>query len=233
MKIHIYILSLFAALCCVSGCKNKIVIPPIGPCSTPSKNFVEAYNMVSSIRGQYLEFCQAIYISAKGELIGNLESAEYIALSKRYNDLNYNKPVCNMINTLIGNEFDGIEVVSDQDFSPSLPAGASLAGVVKLCGISPLKFIESGYTKEFDWTNQMPEDFKKGNWSKDYAFDTYREYYPVNKLLMEVVPSDFLLLHDGCIYLRFTELPEIKSHNITITLTEGEKKIQTTVKVNF
>jgi hypothetical protein len=206
----------------------------VDPDSDVSKYFVQTYIMGTSISGLYQSDFKAIQLFVEGTEIKDQESSAYIELSKHFNDDNYNKKLAMNTNISIANEFDGIEIVSDKDFSDQLPAGSSLNGIVKLCGVSPIKYIESDYSELFDWENDMPDDFKKGDWNEYVSFDTVYGHYPVNKLVSAVAAQDMLLLHKSFVFLRFIEMPAtIKSHTITVTLKEGDKTLSTTVDVIF
>lgn len=217
-------------LCSLWSCEDKKTLPD-GASFTPS--YVQVYMIGSSISGIYMKDCNSIFLDIQGTTVSNQGSPEFGELSSHFNDWGYNKKMASRSNAAIANEFDEIEVISDNDFSEQLPAGSSLASVVKLYSVSPLKFIESGYTAPFDWEKDRPEDFKKGVWTENAGLSSHYGYYPVNKFLSEIVPNDLVLLSPVILFLRFTETPSLKTHKFTITLKEGDEIFSTTVDVIF
>lgn len=198
-----------------------------------SPNYVQVYKIASSISGEYQSDCNAIMLTVHGTTITEMNGPEFITLSNNYKDISYNERVSACSGFAIANEFDGIEIVSDKDFSEELPAGSSLSGIVKLCGLSPLKYLESNYNQPFDWVENQPEDFKQDKWSENYDIRGSHGYYPVNNLISELDKRDLLLLDPHFFFLRFTEKSDVKSHKITVTLKEGENSFSTTVDVVF
>ncbi len=199
-----------------------------------SKSYIQRYIKATSFKGYYQKDSQAIQIVMHGKAVGNQESAEFIELINHFGDNTYYKKFPSAgPNVAIANEFSKIEIISNKDFNSKLTSGKSLAEVVKLYSVSPMKFINSKYTKPFDWVNEQPYEFRKGVWS-EYAGIGYLEgYYPVLKTLSELTSDDMLLLHPRFFYLRFTEIPTIKEHTFTITIEDEENSFTAVVPAVF
>lgn len=56
--------------------------------------------------------------------------------------------------------------------------------------------------------------------------------HPVYGFLDEMGREDLILL-DRTIYLKFSEIPEIKSHNITVSFLMENGKVERTIPVQF
>jgi hypothetical protein len=132
-----------------------------------------------------------------------------------------------MFEIAVADEFISVDLISDQDFGTSYPAGNSLKNIVKFHGISLYKYITSKYIDEFNWDNSIPE-----------GFDVFQlqpllnSYHPVYKLLSELTPNDLKLL--GQLFnLSFTVKPPQGEHNLTLILKTATKEIKTTQKVVF
>jgi hypothetical protein len=192
-----------------------------------SKSYVNRFIKATSIAGDYQNDWQAIQIVAKGDVVSNSELDEFIELINHFGDNAYNTRRMVHPFPAIANEFDVIEVTSNKNFSEDLPAGASLAGVLKLIAISPAKYIKSKYTEPFNWAENEPEEFK------ELSFNNHRGYYPVLKTVSELTAEDMLLINPDLFFLRFTEIPSIKEHTFTITLKYGEKSLSADVDVVF
>ena len=78
-------------------------------------------------------------------------SVRFKALSEKYGDTAYNRPLAPFSHTVYCNEFSGIDIFSDRDFDAAHPAGASLSDIVRIVGASPYRYIRNGYTAPFDW----------------------------------------------------------------------------------
>ena len=73
-------------------------------------------------------------------------SVRFKALSEKYGDTAYNRPLAPFSHTVYCNEFSGIDIFSDRDFDAAHPAGASLSDIVRIVGASPYRYIRNGYT---------------------------------------------------------------------------------------
>ena len=182
----------------------------------------------------------------------------YDELATQYNDLGYNRRT-RFIGfpdgrSYVSNGIASIDVVSDTDFDTKHPASTSLANFVRLLSISPIRFIESGYRKTFDWHNNYPTDFLRET-ATFHRFilreidgrNLYQNSFPISKLLSELEQSDFRLLGTGDKfylpssgsrnwffgYLVFDKEPEnLGTHNLTVTIyrTNGQVLSQTIEK---
>lgn len=221
------LLYLVACLCFVS-CTRK----EQGGASKPTfqKEYVQGYIYaekfwdISRIDG----YSHTYYVRTKGEAISNSGSFEeqFIALSEKYGDTNYNQ--WSIVPPYVGlaDDFTSVDVTSDQDFDPEHPAGTSLGDLVRLMGVSPYKFIQSGYTELYDW-GSVSEEYRR-------IFSHYNhECDPVDKLLKDIQQED-LLLFSPDFYLQFVTPPTLaKEHTLTITFRSEEKTVTGTVAVAF
>lgn len=159
-------------------------------------------------------------------------------LTEKYDDWHYNKPLFPGTYGAFANEFTAITVTSDAEFN-GIESGENIGAKMRIVAVSPYKWLKSKGTLEFDWSN-IPSDYGKIiNTTTTYPFGGFLEEkllpenHPVNKPLTSLIPEDLLLLNYNCVYLLFTETPEIKTHNITVTFHEGEKSISATEEITF
>ena len=114
----------------------------------------------------------------------------YDQLAAYYGDVNFNRTVTLAIFNAIGNimpaeDMSGIELVCLEDINEQYTKGTSVADLFTFIGLSPMKYIESGYTYEAT------------------SRDLYRSgYFPncyelIMKSLDEVEPKDLILLGNG------------------------------------
>ena len=125
------------------------------------------------------------------------------------------------------NEFSGIDIFSDRDFDAAHPAGASLSDIVRIVGASPYRYIRNGYTAPFDW-RELPEDYRIEN-----GISYLEGYLPVNGTLCELGAEEMYMLDPFELYLKFTILPEIKNHTVTVVLRENETEITGSTEIIF
>ena len=124
-------------------------------------------------------------------------SVRFKALSEKYGDTAYNRPLAPFSHTVYCNEFSGIDIFSDRDFDAAHPAGASLSDIVRIVGASPYRYIRNGYTAPFDWRD-LPEDYRIEN-----GISYLEGYLPVNGTLCGTRCG-------GDVYARpFRTIPEI------------------------
>ena len=124
-------------------------------------------------------------------------SVRFKALSEKYGDTAYNRPLAPFSHTVYCNEFSGIDIFSDRDFDAAHPAGASLSDIVRIVGASPYRYIRNGYTAPFDWRD-LPEDYRIEN-----GISYLEGYLPVNGTLCELDAEEMYMLDP------FEALPEI------------------------
>ena len=125
----------------------------------------------------------------------------------------------------VTNDFIGISAISDADFN-DIPAGQPIDSKIRICATSPYKFIASGYKDEAaEWPQEMVDNHK-------YIWYDEIHNHPVYGFLDEMGREDLILL-DRTIYLKFSEIPEIKSHNITVSFLMENGKVERTIPVQF
>ena len=154
-------------------------------------------------------------------------SVRFKALSEKYGDTAYNRPLAPFSHTVYCNEFSGIDIFSDRDFDAAHPAGASLSDIVRIVGASPYRYIRNGYTAPFDWRD-LPEDYRIEN-----GISYLEGYLPVNGTLCELDAEEMYMLDPFELYLKFTILPEIKKHTVTVVLREQETEITGSTEIIF
>ncbi|MDR0891124.1 MAG: hypothetical protein LBN24_00705 [Mediterranea sp.] len=227
--------SFLGILALLSSCNHTIEMP-FGPSQVMSKSYVQVYVEATSMDGDYKQDCNALRLSIGGSKL-NQDNPRFNDIATHFNDYDYNQKVYkgeHLEHTALSTEFSNIEVISDADFSVDLPAGTSLNNVVKLCAISPLKYIQSNYSQFFNWNTDRPNDFQGLSFAAGCDFSNgLSGYYPVDKLLPELTPTDMTLLYGDVLYLKFMMIPEIKSHKITVTMTCGTRSFSTTFDVKF
>ena len=189
-----------------------------------------------------------------------VERQRYDALATQYGDLSYYR--ITRFNGLpprmyVSNRIVSIDVRSDMDFNAEYPAGASLAGFVRLLSVSPIRFIESGYRETFDWHRNYPVDFLRETatfhqfipgdlTSNNRWIPLYPNHFPISGMLSELEQDDFRLLGIGREFLPsmrwagwffgflvFDKEPEnLGTHNLTVTIyrTCGQMLSQTIEK---
>ena len=148
-------------------------------------------------------------------------------LSERYGDTCYNREIVRGAIHAMADEFTAVDIVSDRDFDAGHRAGESLAGIARLVTATPLRFIESGYTDLYRWTDSDLQDYRQ------IGLTFWDTHFPVNKPLTELTPRDLLLLDDYGVYLRFTAEPQEKEQTFTVTFRNAEKEVSGTVGMSF
>lgn len=149
-------------------------------------------------------------------------------------------------NTQADRDFVSIDIVSENDWDESHPAGTSLNDVFRFASSSPYKYIASGYKKSYFWMNEeLPEYVHKyyAGVAYDRAYDE-KSMHLVHGLVSELSSDDLILLGD-CIegmpkYVRLGALFPVnkptgsKTHNLTLTMVDTEGNVLTaTAKINF
>jgi hypothetical protein len=197
-----------------------------------SKNYVQCYRLTDSVFFEIIDDNvsqnSGLPLVFAGERIYSDSKEHFNSLTKHFGDTTYNKKIPSMFYEAVADEFISVDLISDRDFDSSHPAGKSLKNIVKFHGVSPYKYIKSGYTDEFDWNNtsNIPEGF---NTSHLMLFDNY---HPVFKLLSELTLDDFKLLGQ-LFYFSFTVAPPLGEHNFTLTFKTATKEFTRTRKIVF
>ena len=155
----------------------------------------------------------------------------YDELCLKHNDMSYNRTIFININDpvdrrydYIGTDFISISVVSDSDFDAEHAAGSELGDVIRYASYSPKKYIDSGYTEEFDWV--YSEGLARAVYASDalaHGVPTALEH-PAEKLVSELTPADLTLLSTKSLgAMQFERLPTLsQTHRLTVTMTTDD-----------
>lgn len=171
------------------------------------QDYIEVENL--SVRGN------SKYLS----VVGQGKSISGNSLCTYYNDRSYNREIVPHSTEAITNCFTAIDIVSDSDFDERHKAGASLADITFLAGASPYDYIQSGYTKTFDWKN-APLFFEQDQLYKWYNPNDS----PIYIRLSEIDNRDLILLNP-IFFLTFESQPTLsKSHRLTLTIIDEKSK---------
>ena len=220
---------LLAAAVTAAGCRQAPTGNTDGD-GTISPSFVQQYYDLSAIAvRQYFDYP---YIQIMPETYETCSysvppSVRFKALSEKYGDTAYNRPLAPFSHTVYCNEFSGIDIFSDRDFDAAHPAGTSLSDIVRIVGASPYRYIRNGYTAPFDW-RELPEDYRIEN-----GISYLEGYLPVNGTLCELDAEEMYMLDPFELYLKFTILPEIQKHTVTVVLREQETEITGSTEIIF
>ena len=166
----------------------------------------------------------------------------YDELCLKHNDMSYNRtfkyrsPDDLPNYRYIGTDFISISVVSDSDFDAEHPAGSELGDVIRYASYSPKKYIDSGYTEEFDWV------YSEGLARAVYASDALARgvptalEHPAEKLVSELTPADLTLLSTKSLgAMQFERLPTLsQTHRLTVTMTTDDgTEISASIDMEF
>ena len=197
-----------------------------------SETFIRVYCFVNSntTSWSYVSSENAVKIILKGEDIwgkaydGLPPMAQFNTLARYFGDTNYYDyiPKIPGMNNAIADEFLSIDIVSNLDFGPGYPAGASLKEMAEFYGTSAYPYIKSGYDfslllREGDWIDLI--DYESG-------------YTPVIKLLSELTPEDMTLL-GRVVHIKFTDPPPPGNHTFTITMVTKDRTITKSLDVEI
>lgn len=243
MKNKIHKTAIAIALMVFGVAANSCDIDP-NAWSMYSYSYVLSYYSFGDIHINYTSTGHAedslwgIYIGPKkftNEWSANAQKEEDVAafraICERYGDTSYNRTVKGDKNYTIRmyneNELINIDVVSDADFDGEHPAGTSLADIMQFTTVSPMPYISSGYTDEFDWANYS--GFSEWhNAMCNFATTNYYIYenalHPTDMTLSDVTAEELKLMGFGngfmLAMLFFKKNPTIdQTHTITVTLT--------------
>lgn len=224
MKRIIIILSLFilSALCALS-CNKSEMIGKLSPTEYYIQSYLEAGEVKVSNTGYHLllklQFVGKKYLPYKDE-----RGDRFREIGAFYGDTYYNKPSYPGGPTALCNELTSIELVSNCDFN-GRPPGTSLGDVVDLIASSAIPFLESGYEDWFDWSDTE----YKGN----YLPRGLTGFHSVSGPLSELDPAELRLLLAYDVFLKFLEVPDIKRHTFTITVTDTKRTMSHQFKNAF
>lgn len=150
------------------------------------------------------------------EQLTKLSAAEKSQIYKQIGDTSYNRHKHGGDRAVVNN-FISIEITSSAQFG-QIPAGESLASKVVFYGSTIKPYLDSGYTTLGNWSvwGDYPEDGWFG------SNDCYKEWTPIVKNVSEVTRDDLQLLgyRAPTNELHFTEVPEVKEHTFTVTITD-------------
>lgn len=200
-----------------------------------SDHYIQTYYDIENVRAHMSNnWPGMIFIEYEAKEYDNHEDDEtstpYNNLAERYDDFGYGGAVHPGMYRAICNEFTGIDVVSDHDFN-DIPAGESLGGVVMLLTSSAKHYIESKYTDGYDWGN-LPEDYIVDG--KRLITESFEPgFWPVYGALDLLDPFELVLLHWEVLWLKFTETPAIKEHNLTITFSDAKNDFSCELAYTF
>ncbi len=118
------------------------------------------------------------------------QKERYDQLATYYGDVNFNRTVKLAIGDAIGNimpanDMSGIELVCLEDINKQYTKGTSVADLFTFIGLSPMKYIESGYTYEAI----SRDSYRSGYWPNCYEL--------IMKSLDEIESQDLTLLGNG------------------------------------
>lgn len=118
------------------------------------------------------------------------QKERYDQLATYYGDVNFNRTVKLAIGDAIGNimpanDMSGIELVCLEDINEQYTKGTSVADLFTFIGLSPMKYIESGYT--YEATSR--DSYRSGYWPNCYEL--------IMKSLDEIESQDLTLLGNG------------------------------------
>jgi hypothetical protein len=195
-----------------------------------TENFISCYKYLTGVKVVFPQGTSVLVISDTS--CAYLTDGQLDSIRTKYDDTHYNGWTLNP-RIAYANEFTGVTVTSDQEFN-GIPAGENIGSLIKIISISPYKWLLSKGTFTFDWSNPPVEYDGLDGFLITPVRYTAKQYHPVVKVLTELNKEDLLLL-DGSndIILRFTETPEIKHHNLTVTFYDTKGSFSATVDATF
>ena len=186
-------------------------IPSVIDGMSYSKHYVQQYIDVDLLSTGNNE--NPVRIHCKGQAYGGAQ------FSDRYADNGYNRTIAVNSTRVILNCFTKIDLVSDSDFDDRHNAGSSLADIVFVAGVSPYKYIKSGYTETYDWQNR-PAAFTELALNLNF----WSTNFPIYRRLSEISGEDLALM-ERTFFLVFEAQPTLsKTHKMTLTVTDNTGK---------
>lgn len=167
---------------------------------------------------------------------------KYRDLCRKHGDVGYNRKIAYLSGRdVVYNASDllSVKVYSDRDFDAEHPAGSSLADIVRFLSCSPKEYIASGYKSLYRYDPELVSPGFRSTWGYYYGRPDKgkSEYYPVDKMLCDIVPEDLMLLGPDVAYnpqrshlkffsLFFEKMPVVKdSHVITVEVTTDDGRV--------
>ncbi len=167
---------------------------------------------------------------------------KYRDLCRKHGDVGYNRKIAYLSGRdVVYNASDllSVKVYSDRDFDAEHPAGSSLADIVRFLSCSPKEYIASGYKSLYRYDPELVSPGFRSTWGYYYGRPDKEksEYYPIDKMLCDIVPEDLMLLGPDVAYnpqrshmkffsLFFEKMPVVKdSHVITVEVTTDDGRV--------
>ncbi len=245
------ILIILGALFFISGCAPMFVDRICPSYVTSYQNMIEI-RLEKFSQAEAKNYIAIIYIfdqarnsdlNSKGE-----QKEKFERLCQKHGDVSYNR--VRMLPTFgttelisfADRDFSMIEITSDSDFDAEHPAGTSLGDIVRFLGSSPIKYIQSGYSKYYHYDEKdYSEAYKKLliMLGYNYYFDPSVGLtdYPIDKKVETLTEKDLILLggSGGLGVLYFEKTPEnIKEHTITLKMTTDDGDVfENSIKIVF
>lgn len=194
-----------------------------------SSRLIDAYKSMSDLRLVFDASSASLKVYDHGDqwIYGSKKDE----LSRKYDDTHYQRMLYPGTYASFANAFSAITVISDTEFDGIAP-GEDLGSRIRIVAVSPYKWLRSKGTETCAWT-PLSDDFVS-LYSKGERADFLRpENHPVNEWLTSLAPEDLLLLNVNSIRLLFTVTPSVRTHALTVTFSEGERRFSATVDVVF
>lgn len=150
------------------------------------------------------------------EQLTKLSAFEKNTIYEQIGDTTYNRVKTGGDRAVVNN-FTSIDIISSAQFG-QIPAGESLASKVVFYGATIKPYLDSGYTTLGNWS--VWGDYLEDGWFG--SNDCYEEWTPIVKKISEMTSDDLQLLgyRTPTIEIHFTEVPEVKKHTFTVTITD-------------
>lgn len=141
----------------------------------------------------------------------------------RYGDNGYDGLIAINSTRAILNCFTEVDLFCDRDFDERHKAGASLGDIAFIAGVSPYRYVKSGYTQTYDWRNECPDAFAANALPLNYISPNF----PVYRRLSEIDGEDLALM-ERTFYLLFETQPASGGlYGMTLTATDEKgRKIE-------
>lgn len=229
-KSHLLICGLAAAVGTIS-CEEE---RPLGE-GIYTTHFIQGVTFADALECRTVEDEGVIYLNLTGTGLGKETADDFYA---EIGDTAYNRYVAQVpLTAVFVNRFTSVDITSSEQFL-DIPAGESIAPYIIFRSATAMPYIESLYTVGGFWSEMILDEFMIGMGMMDGydgpGYEWYPEFqrncfHPVVKPLSELTQADLFLLWVGYpgSSLRFTDIPEIKSHTFTITMTDSEGSVLT------
>ena len=234
-KAHLFLICGLAAAVGTVSCEEE---RPMGE-KIYTTHFIQSVTFADALECRAVEDEGVIYLFPSGT---SLERAGKGSTNNFYNkigDTDYNRYVAQdpSLAAVFANQFASIDISSSEQFL-DIPAGESIAEYVIFRSATAMPYIESKYTVEGNWSEMVLDEFMIGMGRMDGydgpGYEWYPEFqrdcfHPVVRSLSELTHDDLFLLWEGYpgSSLRFTAVPEIKSHTFTVTMRDTDGSVLT------